>query len=114
MGSFRSACFISLSLIFMLHCSPVKDKKPARRAYYFWRFEDPTEHEYEFLKAHNVQKLYVHLMDVDWSAVYGPIPVSSNDKLTTSYDLKTYYHFSAEFVPVVFITNRTFEIIDSL
>ena len=113
MGSFRSACFTSFSLIFLLHCSHIKEKKSTRRAYYFWRFNTPSPNEYEFLKAHNVQKLYVHLMDVDWSPVYGPIPVSSNDRLNISYDLKTDHHFSAEFVPVVFITNRTFEIIDS-
>ncbi|MEO6455529.1 MAG: hypothetical protein ABIN97_15725 [Ginsengibacter sp.] len=74
---------------------------------------DITSNEKKFLKEHRIQKLYVHLMDVDWSAVQGAIPVSSNERLLTNSVLQADNSFPKELVPVVFITNQTFERIDS-
>lgn len=65
------------------------------------------------LKEHRVEKLYVHLMDVDWSYSQGPIPVTQNELELTHTALTQYDSFPKQLVPVIFITNKTFEQIDS-
>jgi len=53
-------------------------------------------------------------MDVDWNAVQGAIPVAFGDDMAyMSYVFQTYDSLAVQIVPVVFITNRTFERIDS-
>ncbi|MEO8174672.1 MAG: hypothetical protein ABI581_16370 [Sediminibacterium sp.] len=74
---------------------------------------DITSKEKIFLKQHGIEKLYVHLMDIDWNAVQGAIPVTSNEHLLTNNVLKAFDSFPKELVPVIFITNKTFERIDS-
>ena len=91
-------------------------KKPAQvtRSYYFWRNDDGTsDTEENFIKQHGIRKLYTRLMDVDWSEVYGPIPVSTTYITAINEQLNIYDSLSLEMVPVVFITNKTFERIDT-
>ena len=112
MDSFRNFCFLLFIILFFLSCS---QKRPNNitRAYYFWRMNDVTENEKKFMKQHGIQKLYVHLMDVDWSESQGAIPVINNELQLTNKALEGYKGFPNELVPVVFITNKTFERIDS-
>jgi hypothetical protein len=83
------------------------------KAYYYWRSGDATFAERKFLKQQNIHKLYVRILDVDWNEVQGAIPVNSGSMESINYDLKNYDSFPVQIVPVVFITNKTFESIDS-
>jgi hypothetical protein len=65
------------------------------------------------MKQHGVQKLYVHLLDVDWSEVYGAVPVSSFEPKEMFHDMRLYDSFTVQYTPVIFITNKTMERIDS-
>ena len=112
MDSFRNFCFFLFIVSFFFSCSQHRTKN-ITRAYYFWRMNDVTADEKEFLKQHGIQKLYVHLMDVDWSEVQGAIPVIDNELQLTNSVLEKYNGYPEELVPVVFITNKTFERIDS-
>ena len=69
--------------------------------------------ERKFLKDHRIEKLYVHLMDVDWSSTQGAIPVTENELQLTQDAMQRYDSFPQQLVPVIFITNKTFELIDS-
>ncbi len=55
----------------------------------------------------------MRILDVDWNDVQGPIPVNSGSMENINYGLKTYDSFPVQIVPVVFITNKTFERIDT-
>ena len=112
MDSFRSLCLFLLIASFFFSCSK-KSSKNITRGYYFWRMNDVTEGEEKFLKQHGIQKLYVHLMDVDWSDSQGAIPIIDNELQLTNSALESYKGSPRELVPVVFITNKTFERIDS-
>ena len=112
MDIFRKFLFLFLIIFSFTSCSK-KHPKNITRAYYFWRMTDVVPNEQNFLKQHNIEKLYVHLMDVDWNITQGAIPVTSNDALLTNSVLQAYKGFPKELVPVVFITNKTFENIDS-
>lgn len=83
------------------------------KAYYFWRSESATGAERYFLKQENIRKLYVRILDVDWNGVQGPIPVNTGYMESINNDLKVYDSFPVQIVPVVFITNKTFEHIDT-
>ena len=112
MYSCRNLCFFLLIISFFYSCSPKRLNK-VTRAYYFWRMNNVTQKEKEFLTQHGIKKLYVHLMDVDWSETQGAIPVIDNEYQLTNNALREYKSFPEELVPVVFITNKTFERIDS-
>jgi hypothetical protein len=74
---------------------------------------DITSNEKIFLKEHHIQKLYVHLMDVDWNEVQGAVPVTTNELMLTDSVLQAHDNLLKELVPVIFITNKTFDRIDS-
>ena len=103
--------FSVLLLLFFFSCK--KPQAVVQRAYYFWRTNDASDAERAFLKQHGVQKLYAHLLDVDWSEVYGAVPVAGNDIERINHHIWQYDSFAVDMVPVVFITNKTFERIDS-
>ena len=111
MDGFRKLCFLSTSFLFILSCS---NKKPeVTRAYYYWRTNGATWQERKFLKQNGIRKLYAHLMDVDWSNVFGAIPVANHELVNMNLEFVRYDSFPVQIVPVVFITNKTFERIDS-
>jgi len=75
---------------------------------------DVTAGEEKFLKQHGIQKLYIHLMDVDWSDPIGEaIPINDNELQLTNSALENYKGTPNELIPVIYITNKTFELIDS-
>jgi hypothetical protein len=113
MDIFGRPCLFIFTIAFCFSCSQPHSKK-ITLAYYFWRMGEPTGEERKFLKEHQVEKLYVHLLDVDWSPIQGPVPVTSNEMQLTNNALKQYDAFPKELVPVIFITNKTFELIDTL
>ncbi|MBO9635525.1 MAG: hypothetical protein J7578_20645 [Chitinophagaceae bacterium] len=85
-------------------------KPPAiQKAYYYWRSGDMETSEQQFLKQHDIHKLYARLMDIDWNEVQGAIPVSTARIDDIERSLRVYDSFAVEMVPVVFITNRSFE-----
>ena len=51
--------------------------------------------------------------DVDWSNTQGAIPVSTGRPDVVNISLNKYDSLRIDIVPVVFITNKTFEAIDS-
>ncbi len=77
---------------------------PVNRGMYFWKTHFYLgENEMEFLKKHHIEKLYVKIMDIDWSAIYGAYPIT-----TTSLEKDLNKCDSlVEIVPVVFITNES-------
>src|SRR5438270_3704045 len=113
MDIYRRPCLFIFIILFSCSCSQPHTKKICR-AYYFWRMSEPTEIERKFLKEHAIEKLYVHLLDVDWSLTQRAIPVANNELQLTRYAFQWYDSFPKQLVPVVFITNKTFERIDSL
>lgn len=112
MDSHRRLCLFFFFIPICFSCKQVPDKK-ITRAYYFWRISPPTYTETRFLKEHHIEKLYVHLLDVDWSPAQGPVPVTGNELELTNGALRQYDSFPQQLVPVIFITNKTFERIDS-
>lgn len=88
-------------------------QRQVEKAYYFWRSGDASAEERKFLKQQNIKKLYVRILDVDWNDVQGPIPVNSGSMEYIDHELKVYDSFPVQIVPVVFITNKTFERIDT-
>ena len=111
MDGFRKLCFLLTSVLFVFSCS---HKKPeVTRAYYYWRTDNATYDERKFLKHSDIRKVYAHLMDVDWSNVYGAIPVTNHELVSMNFEFARYDSFPVQMVPVVFITNKTFERIDS-
>jgi hypothetical protein len=100
-------------LLTSLSCNNNK-KAEVERSYYFWKNQSYLEEdERNFLKQHHIQKLYTKILDVDWNDVYGAVPVSENDLNDLNQDLNYYNSLHLNIVPVVFITNKTFERIDT-
>lgn len=109
----QAAVFIIPLFFLFLFCSPKKQRTIAR-SYYYWRSSgDISEEEKKFLHEHQINKLYVRLMDVDWSNTQGAIPVSTGRPDVVNQRLNQYDSLNVNVVPVVFITNKTFELIDS-
>lgn len=69
--------------------------------------------ERDFLKQNKVKKLYRKVLDVDWNDVQGAIPVATAETHYINTQLNEYDSLAIDIVPVVFITNKTFEKIDS-
>lgn len=93
-----------------------KERTPVvTRAYYYWRNSTSvTEQERKFLRQHQVRKLYAKCLDVDWSDVNHAWPLTINNVHEIGYGFKNYGDtVNATVVPVVFITNKTFQHIDS-
>ena len=111
MDGFPRFFCLSTTIFLLFSCS---NKKPeVTEAYYYWRTNNASVGERNFLKQHGIKKLYAHLIDVDWSNVYGPIPVASNELGAMNYEFARFDSFPIQIIPVVFITNKTFEKIDS-
>jgi hypothetical protein len=105
-----------LLLIPFLFCFSCQTKRPAlvERSYYYWRTSgeiSPTERQ--FLRDRQIHKLYVRILDVDWNDVDGAIPVSEGSADVLNTQLNKYDSLDVQLVPCIFITNRTFEKIDT-
>ncbi len=108
----RITLFTFLIVSFVVSC---KNKSvQVSRAYYFWRTNtNPTKEEINFLKQHRVNKLYCKLMDVDWSEVYGAFPVAETNVDDINFDINERDSVQANVVPVLFLTNKVFQHINS-
>lgn len=84
------------------------------RAVYLWKNSPWIDWvERDWLKKHDVGKVYVKLLDVDWDEARGAYPVSLNN---TEYLVRNIYpsdSLELDVVPVIFITNKVFARIDS-
>lgn len=100
---------------FLTSCSDNK-KKPVQvtKSYYFWRDGSSiNRYEADFLKEHAIHKLYVKLLDIDWTDVNGAHPVDETMLEYVANELNYYYKTPhVDLVPVIFITNNTFNHID--
>lgn len=108
MDCYRSRfLFVSISIfVFFSSCG-----KPAEvnKGFYFWRTASMQTEEQQFLRQQKVRQLYTRLMDVDWNEVQGAIPVSETDVESIYRQLNHYDSLNIQVVPVIFITNKTFE-----
>jgi hypothetical protein len=104
-------CYLAFAWIIVTSCTHKKEITPA---YYFWRTEGRiSSQERERLRKHQVHTLYTKVLDIDWSAVNGAIPVASLDINDFNKELNKYDTLGIKILPVVFITNKTFSNIDS-
>lgn len=95
-----------LSLFFS--CSPVERK--VNRSYYFWRNSDYISHdEKDFLRQHQINRLYYKILDVDWNETNHAYPVSINYPERFNANIYPQDSLNMEIIPVVFITNKVFD-----
>ena len=109
----RFLAFFSLSLMVLLFLTACKERQ-VKRCYYYWangKFPGPVEEI--LLKTHHIQKIYAKLMDIDWDEMNHAYPVSLNPMIELVWRLTARDSLPLRVVPVVFITNKTFEKIDS-
>ena len=105
--------FIAFTLSLFLYSCQSKETV-IERGYYFWQNKSYLgSAEKKFLQQHSIHKLYAKILDVDWNDVYGPVPASKNDLNEINGSLNIYDSLHINIVPVVFITNKTFQKIDS-
>lgn len=114
MDSYRRRLACSFPIVILFFLSSCGRKAEVTRGFYYWRSDWPAQEERDFLKKQQVKKLYARLMDVDWSETQGAIPVARVSLDPMHHELVNYDSLPVEMVPVVFITNKTFEKIDSL
>ena len=98
----KTLLIASLLIISFLFFSCDKEKKDRKINFYYWKtVVDFGETEKKYFDKLNSKKLYIRLFDVDLEPDGFPTP-KAKIKLFDPKELK------AEYVPVVFITNRTF------
>ena len=113
MNGQRRALFLLVFLVPLLFFSCAKKQRQVARSYYFWRGNDITDAERKFLREHQVSKLYTRLMDIDWNEVQGAIPVAKGYPDEVNHMVNHWDSLQIQIVPVAFITNKTFERIDT-
>lgn len=104
MGYKDSRAFPLLLLLFVLiytGCRTPEEDQPARRAMYYWKTRlSLNNYEKQFLREHQIERLWVRCFDVDWdNQRQRPMPIGvlhMDDSLSINQPI----------VPVVFITNR--------
>jgi hypothetical protein len=109
MDSYHRLKPFSLPLLFILLTCCSHPPRRIERAYYYWKTGEANSTERQFLKEQHIQKLYVRQLDVDWSDMQGPIPLNGTSIEPMNKQLAMYDSFPVQMVPVVFITNKTFE-----
>lgn len=106
--------FLAAAALALLICfSPMLLSKKVDTEVVFAAYSWKTTYYYSsvqdsLLKKNNFKRMYVKIMDIDWSPVYNAYPTTSTD---ITYELESHPNF--EFVPVVFITNETMRYADS-
>jgi hypothetical protein len=109
MDSYHRLKPLFLPLLFILLTCCSHPPRRVDRAYYYWKTREANNNERNFLREQGIRKLYVRQLDVDWSNVQGAIPVNGTSIETLNDRLIRYDMFHVQMVPVVFITNKTFE-----
>jgi hypothetical protein len=112
MDSFR---WLSFTFFFFIVFSSCKwEPTQVSKGYYFWRTGDHiTDAERSFVSQHKINKVYARILDVGWSDMLGAIPVSSGTTGELERHLNLKDSLPVDVIPVVFITNKTFERIDT-
>jgi hypothetical protein len=84
------------------------NRSEVTRGFYYWKSKfELTDEDHALLKTLKVQKIYVKFFDVNWDELSGqPLPYATIKPIG---DIDT----SILIVPTVFITNSTFEKLDS-
>jgi hypothetical protein len=105
--------FIGFFLFISCQEKPVKAKQ-VKRAVYYWKNDTWLGLEGQrLLERHDIRRVYTKLMDIDWEEGRGAVPLGMN-YLERFEDHNTYDRVRKfEFIPVIFITNKTFVRIDS-
>jgi len=102
----------TISIILFFSCN--KKQPEIIRSYYYWRSDSYVNtSERNFLADHQIHKLYARLLDIDWSEVYGAIPVSEVNLNALNKQLNFYDSLHISIIPVIFLTNKTFDKIDT-
>jgi len=107
----RSLSFIILLLLLSsIYCHPEQKKKKfiVNRGFYYWKsiFRNDVPGR-QILQQEKVQQLYIRYFDVDWNYIrHNPFP-SAQIHFADQPDS------SLQIIPVVFITNRCIDHIDS-
>jgi len=110
MDHHRRHCLLPLALILLFSCRSKPDQ--VDHAYYYWSSSGFYGVDSKCLKQQNINKLYVHVLDVDYSGTLGAIPVFESS-LPMRYNELRYLKREPELIPVVFITNQTFQNIEN-
>lgn len=114
MPSSRRTVSVLFFAVFILLAACNHPRRQVNRAVYYWRnagwiaFDDR-----KWMKEHEINKVYVKLLDVDWDEARGAYPSSLNN---IEYFVRSIYpsdSLSLDIVPVIFITNKVFTRIDS-
>jgi hypothetical protein len=104
--------FLLLLLVSALLFS-CKEKK-VTRGYYYWRNDDYiTPIEASFLRQHGIQKLYAKCLDIDWNETNHAYPLTITPVHEIAFNLQRNDSQTVAVVPVMFITNKTFQQVDS-
>lgn len=86
-------------------------EKTVTRSYYFWRNSNEIQPaEKAFLRQHGVKKLYIKYMDIDWNEIHQAHPAIIGWYHDMAYDVDK---MQVTAVPVIFMTNKTFQHTDS-
>lgn len=114
MPSAPRAVLVLFIIAAFFHSACQHTPRQVTRAVYYWKNDTYIGFpERKLLKRHEIGKVYVKLLDVDWDEVRGAYPVSINP---TEYHQRNMYpsdSLTLDWVPVIFITNKVFERIDS-
>ncbi|WP_315816532.1 hypothetical protein [Paraflavitalea speifideaquila] len=84
------------------------------RGYYYWRSDTYlASTETSYLRQQGIQKLYAKCLDIDWNIASHAFPLTITPVHETAFNLRRNDSLTLVVVPVVFITNKTFQQIDS-
>jgi hypothetical protein len=114
MPSAPRAVFVLFLTVLILVAACKHPPRQVSRAVYYWKNETWSYwYESKWLKQHDVSKVYIKLMDIDWDHLQGAYPVSLNYAEHFERSKSAAGSWSVEIVPVIFITNKVFTKIDS-
>lgn len=104
---FKWLSYLSIFCVLSLSCS--KNNNSVTRGFYFWQSSlNSKTLNYNRLDSLNISSLYVKFFDVTWDETsQQPIPVAD-----ISFEQPIPANFSV--IPVVFITNKTLEHLDTI
>lgn len=94
--------FLLLLAVLATACKPVKPGNTVRAVYHWKTTYNPTQYELQWLRDHQVTRLYLRVFDVDVHESETAAPIATTRFLQPLPD-------SMEIVPVVYITNEALE-----